>query len=430
MTQLDRRAFLGAGAAIGISALPGWALAQGEGPIRIGILIPLTGATSQFGATMSQAAQLAAAEVNAAGGVRGRRVEVVIEDDQSNPEAAVRAARKLIDVDKVVAIGGSYASAVTSAIAPLCWESKTVLCTASGADSITKLPHQGFIFRTSPTVTLQGTRVGDFGIELGGKSMFFLGPQTPFAQSYIDIISGIFTRAGGKGAGLIYEDKKASYRSEVDQALRAKPDVIVLGGYVPDTAVVLKDLYRAGFSGKRIGFSFGVNQKLLEAVPAEVGEGTYSLVPSASVSAQAYKRLVAKMKVEALDTYSWQIDPNQPVADVRTMEQWLERAVAGPRYRTTLLGLFALVALALASAPQAAVAGATIKDQIRNVSQDTRGKAVDSAEEGLKLLAAGTRINYDGASGPLEFADNGDVKGVFFRYEQIQKAKLAVVKVA
>ena len=401
MTQLDRRAFLGAGAAIGISALPGWALAQGEGPIRIGIIIPLTGATSQFGATMSQAAQLAAAEINAAGGVRGRKVEVVIEDDQSNPDAAVRAARKLIDVDKVVAIGGSYASAVTSAIAPLCWESKTVLCTASGADSITKLPHQGFIFRTSPTVTLQGTRVGEFGIELGGKGMFFLGPQTPFAQSYIDIISGIFTRAGGKGAGLIYEDKKASYRSEVDQALRAKPDVIVLGGYVPDTAVVLKDLYRAGFSGKRIGFSFGVNQKTLEAVPAEVSEGTYSLVPSASVSAQAYKRLIAKMKVEALDTYSCQVYDH-----------------------------INLVAMALANAPKAAVNGTTVKDQIRAVSQDARGKHVDSAEDGLKLLADGSQINYDGASGSLEFADNGDVKGVFFRYEQIQKAKLAVVKVA
>jgi branched-chain amino acid transport system substrate-binding protein len=49
---------------------------------------------------------------------------------------------------------------------------------------------------------------------------------------------------------------------------------------------------------------------------------------------------------------------------------------------------------------------------------------------GLKLLSAGSRINFDGASGPLEFADNGDVKGVFFRYEQIQKGKLAVTKVA
>src|SRR4051812_9990123 len=148
MNQIDRRTFLGAGAALGLATVPGLLWAQGDGPIRIGLVIPLTGATSQFGPTMSQAAQIAATEINAAGGVRGRKVEVVIEDDQSNPEAAVRAARKLIDVDRVVAIGGSYASAVTSAIAPLCWESKTVLCTASGADSITKLPHQGFIFRT------------------------------------------------------------------------------------------------------------------------------------------------------------------------------------------------------------------------------------------------------------------------------------------
>ncbi|WP_163597001.1 ABC transporter substrate-binding protein, partial [Klebsiella pneumoniae] len=76
-------------------------------------IIPLTGATSQFGATMSAAAKTAVADINSAGGVNGRPVEVLIEDDQSNPEAAVRAARKLIDVDKVVSIGGSYASAVT-----------------------------------------------------------------------------------------------------------------------------------------------------------------------------------------------------------------------------------------------------------------------------------------------------------------------------
>ena len=105
MTQINRRTFLGAGAALGLSPVPGLLWAQGEGAIRIGLIIPLTGATSQFGATMSRAAQIAAAEINAAGGVRGRKVEVVIEDDQSNPEAAVRAARKLIDVDRVVAIG-------------------------------------------------------------------------------------------------------------------------------------------------------------------------------------------------------------------------------------------------------------------------------------------------------------------------------------
>jgi branched-chain amino acid transport system substrate-binding protein len=307
MQNLNRRKFLASGAALGLSGLPALSWGQGTDTVKIGILIPLTGATSQFGATMSQAAKIAAEEINAAGGVRGKKVELIIEDDQSNPEAAVRAARKLIDVDKVVSIGGCYASAVTSAVAPLCWEGKTVLLTASGADSITKLAHQGYIFRTSPTVTLQGTRVGDYGVELGAKRMFFLGPQTPFAQTYIDILTGIFSKAGGSGGGLIYEDKKATYRTEVDQALKSKPDVTVLGGYVPDTAVVLKDLYRAGFSGKRIGFSFGVNPKLVEAVTNDIFEGTYSLVPSASVSARAYKRLIGKMKLDALDTYSCQL---------------------------------------------------------------------------------------------------------------------------
>jgi branched-chain amino acid transport system substrate-binding protein len=403
MPNFNRRDILRAGIGVSGLMLPNalsrsWA--QGGEPIRIGLIIPLTGATSQFGATMGQAAKVAESEINAAGGVRGRPIQIVIEDDQSNPEAAVRAAHKLIDVDKVVAIGGSYASAVTSAIAPLCWEGKTVLFTSSGADSITKLPHQGYIFRTSPTVTLQGTRLGDFAVELGAKKMFFLGPQTPFAQSYIEIISRIFASAGGTGEGLVYEDKKSSYRSEVDQALRRNPDVIVLGGYVPDTAVVLKDLYRAGFTGQRIGLSFGINDALTKAVPAEISEGAYSLVPSASENSDAYKRLIAKMNRASLDSYSCQVYDH-----------------------------VVLASLALSHAPAASVDGTTVRDNVRAISQDAQGKRTDDATEALKLIAGGASVNYDGPSGTLEFADNGDVTGVFFRYEQVKDGKLIVRKV-
>ncbi|MET4691865.1 ABC transporter substrate-binding protein [Sinorhizobium fredii] len=405
MLKLNRRGFLAGSAGFGAALVSsGWSSgvqAQESGPIRIGIIIPLTGATSQFGATMSAAAKIAVEDINAAGGVGGRKIEVLIEDDQSNPEAAVRAARKLIDVDRVVAIGGSYASAVTSAIAPLCWESKTTLFTASGADSITKTPHQGYIFRTSPTVTLQGTRVGQYALELGAKSMFFLGPQTPFAQSYIDIISKIFKDAGGTGDGLIYEDKRASYRSEVDQALRANPDVIVLGGYVPDTAVVLKDLYRAGYEGNRIGFSFGVNQSLLKAVPAEVAEGTYSLIPSASEKSGAYKALVGKIGKPSLDSYSCQVYDH-----------------------------VVLAALALSHAGSGAADGTTVRDNVRGVSQDQKGEKVIDVAAALALIGNKKAIDYDGPSGPLAFAENGDVEGVYFRYEQVQKGGMALLKVA
>ncbi|MFX5817450.1 hypothetical protein ABTE26_21365, partial [Acinetobacter baumannii] len=73
----------------------------------------------------------------------------------------VRAARKLIDVDKASAIMGTWASSVTTAVAPLCWESKTFLTTVSGADSITLLPHQGYLVRTQPNSQLQVTNLAE-----------------------------------------------------------------------------------------------------------------------------------------------------------------------------------------------------------------------------------------------------------------------------
>ena len=61
-------------------------------------------------------------------------------------------------------------------------------------------------------------------------------------------------KGGCDAQGLIYDDKKTTYRTEVDQALRSKPDLIFAAGYTPDTIVLLKDIYRAGFKGKVIGF--------------------------------------------------------------------------------------------------------------------------------------------------------------------------------
>jgi branched-chain amino acid transport system substrate-binding protein len=70
-----------------------------------------------------------------------------------------------------------------------------------------------------------------------------------------------------------------------------------------------------------------------------------------------------------------------------------------------------------------------VRDNLRAVSQDGDGKRIDDATEALRLVSGGARVNYDGPSGPLEFAANGDVKGVFFRYEQVQDGKLVVRKI-
>src|SRR3954453_16376412 len=178
---LNRRRLLGGAAAFaGVSALPIRALAQGA-PIKIGTLTPLTGAGGPYGPVMVKAVKAVVDQVNAAGGVLGRKIELVSEDDQTSPEAGVRAARKLIDVDKVSAILGTWASSVTTAVAPLCWESKTFLCTVSGADSITLLPHQGFLIRTQPNNHLQAQKHAEFIGDLGKKRVFMLSIQAPFS---------------------------------------------------------------------------------------------------------------------------------------------------------------------------------------------------------------------------------------------------------
>src|SRR5215468_4142397 len=127
----------------------------------------LAAAGGSYGPSMRKAMAWVVEQVNAGGGVLGRRVELVSEDDQTNPDAGVRAARKLIDVDRVAAIMGTWASSVTTAVAPLCWESKTFLTTVSGSDSITQLPHQGYLVRTQPNTHLQVAKLSAFVLQLG-----------------------------------------------------------------------------------------------------------------------------------------------------------------------------------------------------------------------------------------------------------------------
>jgi len=401
MTQFttDRRTLLaGAAALAGLSALPGRALAQGA-PIKIGTLTPLTGAGGPYGPVMVKAVKAVVDEVNAAGGVLGRKIELISEDDQTSPEAGVRAARKLIDVDKVSAILGTWASSVTTAVAPLCWESKTFLATVSGADSITQLPHQGYLIRTQPNTTLQGRKFGEFCVAEKAKRVFFLSPQTPFAKSQFDNITEAVKKAGGETGSLIYDDKKPAYRSEIDEVLRFKPDAIIFGGYTPDTAVMLKDAYRAGYSGLKVAFGYAVNQKLVESVPAEVVDKTFTLAPSPAEGSKAYARLIKMIGVASPDPYTTQIYDQ-----------------------------INLVLMAIALAGDAS--GTAIKDAVRKVSQAPGGTKVDNAIDGLKAIANKQAVDYDGASGPCDFTETGDIADCQFRYEQVQGGKLTLVKIA
>ena len=395
MIRLRRRSLLQAAAA---TALPVSLRAQ-EAPLRLGVLTPLTGAGSFDGPRMLKAMQAVAGEINGAGGLLGRKIELVVEDDETNPEAAVRAAHKLVDVDKVPAIMGTWASAVTTAVAPVCWESKTFLTTVSGADSITHLPHQGYLIRTQPNNELQATKHAEFIIGHGWKRVFIMAIQAPFAEPTRKYLTDTLTPKGVTVAGaLVYDKDKTSYRSEVDQALRAKPDLLYLNGYAPDVAVVLRDLYRAGYDGARFCQSYALTEKSLAELPKEVTQGVYTVQPSADLNSPAYAACAKRLGIAAPDSYEAQAT------------DWIS-----------------IVSLTIALAGKAS--GEAIRDAVRKIT-NSDGAKVYTAVEGLAALKAGKAIKYSGASGPCTFTDIGDISDCKFRYNRVDNGTFKFLEVA
>ena len=392
-----RTALLAATGGVSSFAIGGRAFGQGA-PVVLGALPPLTGAGGPYGPAMLRAIQGVVEEANAAGGIRGRQIRVVAEDDQTNPDAAVRGARKLIDVDSVSCIMGTWASAVTTAVAPLCWENRRSLFTVSGADSITELPHQGYIFRTQPNSRLQIETAATWLLAKGAKRVFHLAAQSPFAQSSQAVLSEKLKAGGGEVTGfIVYEGGKTAFRSEVDQLMRSRSDTVLLNGYLPDVTILLRELFRAGFDGRKLTFAYAANQRTFESMPNEVSNGLITFQPSPDIESAAFARLKGRFGNAEVDPYSAQTNDHATLAI-------LAAALAGD------------------------ASGTAIRDNVRKISQGD-GEKVSSVSEGLRAIAAGRQVNYDGSSGPVEFDDKGNIRGTKFRFEVADGGRFRVLEI-
>lgn len=403
MTALTRRQMLAAsgGAVAGsLLGMPAVLRGQSREPIPVGTLCPLTGAGGSYGPEMQRSVVVVAERINAGGGINGRPIQLFHEDGQTNAEAAVRAARKLIDVNKVVAILSTWASAVTLAVKPLCVEAKVFEISVSGADAVTQGEHGGYIARTQPNTKLQGRMYAKYVLtKKEWKRVAYMALQTPFAVPFGEMFTGTLKPAGVTITdNLIYEANKPSYRSEVTRVLATNPDLIMVEGYTPDSSVLAKDLYKAGYKGAMLGPSFAINAKFIESATPEVAEGIWSMDPAPSFDSPAYKLFAGAVP----------------------------RADQNP-YAPQSWDHMTLVALALA-AGKGEASGTVIKDNLRTISNPP-GTMVSSFEEGAKLLREGKKINYEGASGSCDFDTIGDILSRPFSVQQVRKGKIEQVAI-
>ena len=247
-------------------ASPGWA----ADTIKIGGLFPQTGGLAPFGPAIADAAALAVAQMNGAGGIRGRMVELVIRDSGTAPAVGRDAAAKLIEIDRVSAIIGALSSGVTVASSSVSIANEVVqISPASTSPQLTDLKDNNFVWRTCPSDALQGIVQGTVAANAGYKTAAIIFVNNPYGKGLAESFAAAFEKKGGKVVAMVpYEEAKPSYRGEVESAIRRNPDVLNLIGYPVDGNKMLVVSVELGYQGDYI-FPDGMKGDAVSGGPAK-----------------------------------------------------------------------------------------------------------------------------------------------------------------
>jgi branched-chain amino acid transport system substrate-binding protein len=254
-----RRPFALAAALVVLAGLPACSGSGGPEPaaspsanvIRLAGVLPLTGRSSHTGESMLNGARLAVSEVNAAGGVLGRQVELVAEDDACDPGTAVTAAQAVVKRDVAVSVGGYCSSAVVPTLkifrdagVPM------VIAQANSTDLIA--PHYDSVFLICGTVTAEAVFAVDWIKRLGGKRVSIVHDGTSFPITLADSTAA---RARATGELTVAGELKLSqgatdYQRIAQAVIAAKADTVYYTGYYGEANQLIKDLRTKGFSGR------------------------------------------------------------------------------------------------------------------------------------------------------------------------------------
>jgi branched-chain amino acid transport system substrate-binding protein len=387
-----RRDFLAAGAGLAaLAALPRFAYAQAAGTLRIGSLCPISGGGSTYGSGMQKAIEIAVAEVNGAGGAGGRKLELFSEDGQTKPAAAVLAAKKLIEVNKVQAILGTWSSGVTLAVMPLTDAAGIIEMNTSGAPAISTQDTTDLVGRFQATNDQIGAAFAAAAEKRGFKRAATMAFNNASGLGNVEGFRKVYEKKHGKVVGsVVYEPNRPSYRTELQQVLATKPDVIVMGSYLPFSTIILREWYQTGQDAKWILPGWAANADLVKALGNEVVEG-----------------------VIAVDAVS-----NEGAASYKHLDSEYQKATGKPVSTNVYAAMTYDMVICLALAMEAAGPNATIAQvnaRIRDVSNPP-GTKVFSFAEGKKLLDQKQKVNYEGASSRLDFDKYGDVTPDFGMY--------------
>ena len=243
------------GTMMACAAIPAQISRADDETIKVGSLNSMTGGTSTFGQSTDKGIRLAAEERNNAGGILGRKIEIVTADTESASDKTPLAVLKLLEQDKVVAILGEVASSRTMAAAPSCQKAKIPLLTpASTNANVTRLGT--YVFRSCFTDDVQGRWIARFAAQdlKTKRAVILTDTKNDYSKGLRDVISDEYAKLGGAIVGNeSYQQDESSFKTQLTNIKEKNPDIVFLPGYYTDVTLICKQARELGITCPFIG---------------------------------------------------------------------------------------------------------------------------------------------------------------------------------
>ncbi|HKY24981.1 MAG TPA: ABC transporter substrate-binding protein [Gaiella sp.] len=378
--------------------------------LRIGVVVPFTGASAVFGPAYAKSAGLAVQQANRAlrqAGVRDVKLQIEYADDATTPEGGVNAARKLISKG-ADCILGALTSGSSIAIAQAATVPARVpqIGPNNSSPALTDLADNGYYFRTMPSDTLQAPILARLiKEEMGaGKTISLAGRNDAFGTGLLPPLKRALERSGMKVRGpLLYDPTAASYNSEADDIVEGNPDAYVVLDFPANYAKIGSALLRTGrFNGRKLFVAGGWPATIPSFIPAASLEGARGTVAgslSGTKAAEAFDKLFTT---------------SPGTKDRQTLEL------------NNFDGALICVLAALAADSSR---GSEIVKQIQRVSSvPGRTYTYLNLAAAIRAVRAGKDINYEGVGGPVDFDAKGDLTAALYNVYSYKDGKQSVVR--
>ncbi len=363
-------------ASAAVAALAGSATAE---DVKLGILIGFTGPIESLTGHMAAAAELAMAEVNASGKSPYNFVPVRADSTCVDAAAAQAAAERLVTAEGVKGIIGGDCSGVTRAVLQNVARPNGIVMVSPSATSpaLTADEDDGLFFRTSPSDAREGEVMADILTEKGVKSIALTYSNSDYGKGLAEAIAAAFTAKGGTiTINAAHDDGKADYSAEVAALASAGGDLLVVAGYLDQggKGIIQASLDSGAFS------QFGLPGGMVgDSLPLAIGaplDGSYGQVAASDSMGAGVLLEMGKMATTTFDASSPYTNESYDAAALIMLAMVASGSTDGKMFKDKLL-------------------------EIANGPADGSGVAIQPGELGkaLELIAAGTAINYEGASG-------------------------------